>query len=413
MSSIAAPVEILREIVRRHGTPTFAYDIRRIRAQVAKLREHLPAAVEVLYSLKANGSLGLCGVLAESGLGADVASAGELATALAAGFSPQRIFLTGPDRAPALLDRLASLPDVVVSVDSLSDLQLLASKKIPQRVILRLRPDFCSYATCAAGPDSRFGVTMDGLPACRSQLASGSLKLIGFHVFSGSQILSADGIIHHLRGGVEQALRAGEVLGRRPDIIDLGGGFGVPYAAEDQELDLAVVGAELHALARRVAPARIVLELGRYPVAQAGWYLTTVLAEQIHRGRKAVVVDGGSHQRGDMCGVGLRLKGCPPTVIVSGGEASGALAPTDVLGCLSLPGDVLAEARPMPPVSRGDVLAFPNAGAYSFSASPWLFHAHPAPAEVAFDGTDIQPLRPRRRPETVLDGQTRLSSGKT
>src|ERR1700733_14102129 len=80
---VEAPVEVLREIVRRYGTPTYAYDISRLRAQVAKLRAHFPPAVEILYSLKANASLGLCGVLAECGLGADVASAGELAIALA------------------------------------------------------------------------------------------------------------------------------------------------------------------------------------------------------------------------------------------------------------------------------------------------------------------------------------------
>ena len=63
--------------------------------------------------------------------------------------------------------------------------------------------------------------------------------------------------------------------------------------------------------------------------------------------------------------------------------------PTDVLGCLSLPGDVPAEARLLPPLSAGDVLGFPNAGAYGLAASPWLFHAHPAPAEIAFDGDAI------------------------
>src|SRR5437773_8207262 len=125
-----ATVDILREIARRYGTPTFAYDIGRIRAQVAKLRAHLPAEVEILYSLKANGSLGLCGVLAECGLGADVASAGEIAIALAAGFAPARIFVTGPDRSPALLERLQAMPDVVVSADSLSDLGLLAARKL-------------------------------------------------------------------------------------------------------------------------------------------------------------------------------------------------------------------------------------------------------------------------------------------
>jgi diaminopimelate decarboxylase len=409
--SFSAPVASLEEIVRRCGTPTYAYDISRIRAQAEKLRTFLPPAVEILYSLKANASLGLCDVLAECSLGADVASAGEIATALAAGFSPNRIFLTGPDRSLAVLAALRSLPEVTISVDSSSELELLASKEEKHRALLRLRPDFCSYATCAAGPDSRFGVPMDELPRCREFLDSIGLKVIGFHVFSGSQILSEEGIIHHLRGGVDQSLRAADVLGITPDIIDLGGGLGIPYSSEENELDLAVIGRALDVLAKRASPARLVLELGRYLVAQAGWYLVTVLAQQTHRGRTAVVVDGGTHQRGDMCGLGLRQKGIPPTVLF---EKQGGLVPTDILGCLSLPSDVMAEARPLPPLSPGDVLAFPNAGAYGLLASPWLFHGHPPPAEVAFEQADfgqssIQLLRPRLALETVLDGQLPLS----
>src|SRR5712691_5294337 len=79
----------LLEIVRRYGTPTYAFDVRRLREQVAKLRSHLPPAVEILYSLKANASLGICDVLAGCGIGADVASAGELATDVEAGFPSQ------------------------------------------------------------------------------------------------------------------------------------------------------------------------------------------------------------------------------------------------------------------------------------------------------------------------------------
>src|SRR5215471_12299780 len=112
------PLQVLREVVRRYGTPAYAYDVGRIRAQVSRLRAHLPAAVSVLYSLKANASLGLCGVLADCGLGADVASAGELLIAREAGFDPARVFVTGPDRSPALLAELRSLPEVIVSVDS-------------------------------------------------------------------------------------------------------------------------------------------------------------------------------------------------------------------------------------------------------------------------------------------------------
>src|SRR5437870_2932873 len=129
---VEAPVQTLLEVVRRHGTPTYAYDLGRIRSQVAKLRAHLPPAVDVLYSLKANASLGLSGFLAGCGLGADVASAGELATAVAAGFDPARIFLTGPDKSPAVLAELRRLPDVVVSLDSVSELRLLAEQGLPR-----------------------------------------------------------------------------------------------------------------------------------------------------------------------------------------------------------------------------------------------------------------------------------------
>src|SRR5262249_31429012 len=124
-------------------------------------------------------------------------------------------------------------------------------------------------------------------------LVSSGIKVIGFHVFSGSQVLSVEGIIHHLRGGLDLALSAAAILGLAPEIIDIGGGFGIPYGPQDEELDLAAIGTELDSLVARAAPARLVIELGRYLVAQAGWYLTTVIAEQAHRGRKAVVVDGG------------------------------------------------------------------------------------------------------------------------
>jgi diaminopimelate decarboxylase len=402
---VEAPVEALREVVRRYGTPTYAYDLGRIRAQVATLRVHLPPGVEVVYSLKANASLGLCGFLAGCGLGADVASAGELITAVEAGFPPERILVSGPDKSPALLAQLRSVPGALLSVDSLSELRLLAGLDRPHRALLRLRPDFSSFASCAAGPDSRFGLVAADLPACRPYLASGGIRVVGFHVFAGSQVLDSAAILHHLRGALDQALRAADTLGLSPEIIDLGGGFGVPYGPEDPDLDMTPVAAELRTLAGRAAPARLMLELGRYFVAQAGWYLTTVIAQQTHQGRAAVVVDGGTHQRGDLCGLGLRRRAFPPVVLA---DRDGPLTRTDVLGCLSLPADVLAEASPLPALATGDVLAFPNAGAYGLLASPLLFHGHPAPAEVAFAGTALEVIRARQSPRSLLEGQNRL-----
>jgi diaminopimelate decarboxylase len=399
-----APVATLREIVRRHGTPTYAYDLQRIRTQVDRLRESLPRQLELFYSFKANPSLGLCGFLADCGLGADVASAAELVTAREAGFAPQRLLVTGPDRSPALLAELRSVPEAILSIDSLSDLQQLAGLGLSHRALLRLRPDFPCQAVCTAGPGSRFGLPFDELERCREHIGPGGIHVIGFHVFAGSQVLDAAAVVQHLRGALDESLRAAEVLGLAPEVIDLGGGFGVPYAPGEPELDLGPISEALHAIIRGAPRSRLFMELGRYFVAQSGWYLTAVLALQRQAGRKAVVVDGGTHQRGDMCGIGLRHKATP----VSLADRPGPVSPTDVLGCLSHPGDVLAEAYPLPPLAPGDVVAFPNAGAYGLCASPWSFNGHPIAAEVVFDGKRIETIRSRPPARAVLEGQVRL-----
>jgi diaminopimelate decarboxylase len=409
---------MLLEIVRRYGTPTYAYDLIHLRSQVAKLRANLPPAIDILYSLKANASLGLCGFIAGCGLGADVASAGEMLTAVEAGFPPDRIFVSGPDISPTMLAQLRAVPAALVSIDSLGGLRnLTASTEAwspdgapARRALLRMRPNFCSFAACAAGPDSRFGLLMEELPHCQEHLASRGIQLVGFHIFSGSQVLDAAAVIHHLRGALEQSLRAADVLGIEPELINLGGGFGIPYGPGDSELDLAAVGEALQSLLDRAAPARLVIELGRYVVAQAGWYLTAVIAHQTHQGRQAVVVDGGSHQRGDLCGLGLRRKAVPPVPLKPRPSSSVA---TDVLGCLSLPADVLAEASALPPLSVADVLAFPNAGAYGLTASPLLFHGHPAPAEVAFAGGVIEQIRARSPTKSILQDQGLLKQIRT
>jgi diaminopimelate decarboxylase len=396
------PGDILRRIVERYGTPTYAFDQRRLHAQAEKLRAHFPDEVEVLYSLKANASLGICDTFAACGLGADVASAGELAIAVEAGFPAARIFVAGPFKSPETILQLRSLPEAVVSIDSVSELGAIAGAALPNRLVLRLRPDFCSHAVCSAGSDSRFGILPGELPRCREVARSHGLHLAGFHVFAGSQVLQADQANAHLRGALDLSLRAADVLGITPELLNLGGGLGIPYGPGQEEIDLAPIGDELARAVDRAAPACIVLELGRYLVAQAGWYLTTVLGHQHHRDREAVVVDGGTHQRADMCGLGLRTKADAPLVLAAQQPAT---RPTDVLGCLSLPADVLAEAAALPPLSPGDILAFGNAGAYGVWSSPAIFHAFGLPAEVAFDGTTMQLMRPRKPVQSILDDQ--------
>lgn len=411
----AATASTLRNIARRFGTPTYAFDIQRLRAQVEKLRNDLPLETEFFYSLKANASLGIGDVLAECGIGADVASAGELATAIEAGFPPERIFVAGPFKLSETISLLRDTPEAIVSIDSVSELQWLSEVGLVNPVVLRLRPDFGSCAVVKAGSESRFGFTCEQLYHCREMLPSCGLDLIGFHVFAGSQVLDAEQVNDHLRRALDLSLHAAETLGVEAQLINLGGGFGIPYGTSQRELDLEQVGNELENLIERAKPARLSLELGRFFVAEAGWYLTSVVGHQTFQGRRAVIVDGGVHQRADMCGLCLRSNQNPPLVLSSKSNApleETKIVPTDILGCLSLPDDVMLEASPLPELSRGDVLAFSNAGAYGLWSSPALFHGSPLPAEVAFDGSDVHLMRERKSAQSILGGQNHVTENK-
>jgi diaminopimelate decarboxylase len=399
----------LREIANRHGTPTYAFDVRGMRNQVNRLRDALPDEVDVYYSLKANASLGVAEVFSAAGIGADVASAGELVTAIAAGFPADKIFVAGPFKLPETISQLRAVPAAIVSVDSLSELEWLSENGLANSVVLRLRPDFGSCAVVKAGSESRFGLTSDDFVRCREFLTRCDLNVIGFHVFAGSQVLDTEKLIGHLRSSMDLSLRAADELGIEPEFLNLGGGFGVPYGPQDEDIRLTQIGDELQTLVERSAPARVVLELGRFLVAQSGYYLTSVIGHQTFQGRPAVVVDGGVHQRADMCGLNLRTNQEPPLVFSSEKtpekSATASVQATDILGCLSLPDDVMLEASPLPSLSRGDTLAFANAGAYGLWSSPALFHGSPLPAEVAFDGQEIYLMRERQAAQSILDDQ--------
>jgi diaminopimelate decarboxylase len=385
-------MEVLRRIAAEYGTPAYAYDVGRIRRQIERVRRALPAGASLLYSLKANPNLSICALMAADGLGADVVSPSEIMTALSAGISPDNIFVSGPYHSPEVMELARSHPGMTLSIDSLSELRRCSAER-GAPLLLRLRPDYKVAAGMPAGHASRFGIGVEEYAASDAILrATDSLDVRGFHVFAGSQILDAAAVVSHLEQAASLACRAADALRVVPEIINVGGGFGVPYGPEEHELDLDAVAAALDRVAARIAPARLSIELGRYLVAQAGWYLTTVVATRPGP-QSSVVVDGGSHQRADLCGIGLCTTAQPP-VVVNDPHRKPSNA-VDVLGCLCLPTDVLAEAAMLPQLTAGDILAFPNAGAYGLTAAPTHFLSHPSPPEIGFEGDRTAVLRQR------------------
>jgi diaminopimelate decarboxylase len=219
----------------------------------------------------------------------------------------------------------------------------------------------------------------------RRILASGG-DWRGFHIYAGSQALDAGAIVETQAATLALAARLADEAGEAPPLVNLGGGFGVPYFAGDTALDVEQVGAALvDALDARpdvLKRARFAIELGRWLVAEAGVYLTRIVDRKDSQGETFLVTDGGlNHQLAASGNFGTVVRRNYPLALA--GAVGGAPAETvSVVGPLCTPLDRLGDRIGLPHAEPGDLIALFLAGAYGASASPAAFLGHPAALEV-------------------------------
>jgi diaminopimelate decarboxylase len=257
------------------------------------------------------------------------------------------------------------------------------------RVAIRVNPDFelkGSGMRMGGGPQ-QFGVDAERVPALLADLAAADVDWLGFHVFAGSQNLNAEILCEAQRKTVELALRLADDAPRPVRHLNVGGGFGIPYHERDAPLDIDAIGANLEDLmagaARPLMPeARVVVELGRYLVGEAGVYVTRIVDRKESRGTTYLVVDGGMHHQLAASGnLGQVIKRNYPVAIAGRDPDEGTETQT-VVGCLCTPLDVLARDAELPRAEIGELVAVLQAGAYGLTASPTAFLGHEPPAEI-------------------------------
>ncbi|HLT61179.1 MAG TPA: pyridoxal-dependent decarboxylase, exosortase A system-associated [Microlunatus sp.] len=385
-------IPLTRLAARVGSTPFFAYDRSLIDARVALLRRTLPEALELSYAIKANPMPAVVHRLAALVDGLDVASAGELAVALDTGTHPDRISFAGPGKSPAELRR-AVAAGVTIELESAIEARRVAAAgerlATRPRVAVRVNPDFAvrgSGMRMGGGPQ-QFGVDAEQVPALLDLLADLGLDLIGFHVFAGSQNLTAPILCEAQRRTVELIIKLAAGVADPIRYVNLGGGFGIPYTDRDQPLDLEPIADNLAALiggplTEQLPEARPVIELGRFLVGESGVYVTRVLDRKESRGETFLVVDGGLHHQLAASGnFGQVIRRNYPIAI--GNKITEQ--PTEistVVGRLCTPLDLLGDKVALPRTELGDLVVIFQAGAYGLTASPTAFLGHPAPAEV-------------------------------
>ncbi len=373
-------MQALRELKERVPTPFYAYDLRRVRAQVARYREAF-AQARLFYAIKANPRLRLLEHLRAAGAGAETVSLGEVLRAYVAGYMPDEVVLNGPVKPPAMLEELARAGVPTLVADGEDDLARIARYLPGARVLLRLNPDLPvdTHPHLATGRgDSQFGVLPEDWPGVFARGRELGLEMRGLHVHLGSNLNNPADFAARLE--VLERLRAR--VGRL-EVLDLGGGFGLG-------MDPAALAPAMFALARRFG-AELWVEPGRALVAEAGVLVAQVWGFKETR-RRYLLLDAGMTAFLRPALYGAR----PPVRPLYRADERGTF---DLAGPACESGDVLARDVELPVPREGDALAILEAGAYG-SAMSLTYLDHPRPGEYAWDGERWEVWR---RPEHLPD----------
>ena len=377
-------------------TPLFVYDLALVDRQVARFRAAFQD-VQLHYAVKANSYMPLLDHVTKQVDGLDIASGGELNLALRAGADPSRISFAGPGKRDSELSAAIGA-GVTLNCESEGEAEraIVIGGKLGRapRLAVRVNPDFeIRGSGMRMGGGARpFGVDAERVPALVRLILDAGADWRGFHIFAGSQALASAALIEAQAATVALAAQLSNEIGAAPPVVNLGGGFGIPYFHGEQPLDVEAVSAALcETLAARPAilgDTDFAIELGRWLVGEAGVYLARIVDRKISHGRIFLVTDGGMHHQLAASGNFGQVVRRNYPVAIAGRFGAAPEEEVSIVGCLCTPLDRLADDVMAPRAEVGDLVAVFLAGAYGLSASPQAFLAQQPALEMAVGGGD-------------------------
>ncbi|MEL7682751.1 pyridoxal-dependent decarboxylase, exosortase A system-associated [Citromicrobium bathyomarinum] len=363
-------------------TPLFVYSRAMLDARMAALRAAMPESLAIHYAVKANPHPDVIAHMAGLVDGFDLASGGELAILQGVGIDGAHISFAGPGKRPREI-RAAIEAGVTLNCESETEaeraLEIGRDLGIQPKVAVRVNPDFDMRGSGMkmGGGAKQFGLDAQRVPALIRHLIDGGAQWRGLHIYTGSQTLEADAVIETQGHVLDLAARIAREVGQPCPALNLGGGFGIPYFAGNEPLDIAAIGAALKerfaSLPEELADTEMAIELGRYLVGEAGVYLAQIVDRKESQGEIFLITDGGLHHQLAASGnFGAVVRRNYPLAIATKFDAP-AVEVANVVGCLCTPLDRLADKAELPRAEVGDLIAVFCAGAYGASASPMHF----------------------------------------
>jgi diaminopimelate decarboxylase len=404
----------VRALAEQYGTPLFVYSKATLLHHLRQLQQAFaPVDPLICYSVKTNGNLAICRLMAEHGAGFDVTSGGELYRALQAGGTGGKIVFAGAGKTDPEIRYALDHGVVLFNVESEEELHNLASLarsagKVAQAA-LRVNPDLppkTHVKTDTSVKGVKFGLDIETvLDVARGVVGNPHVRVIGLHMHLGSPILSTQPYKDGAAKGVTLIPRLRE-QGHPVIVLNMGGGFGIHY--RKQEALPAKAFAEVIVPAVQEARCRLVLEPGRFIVGNAGVLLSTVVYNKDSGGKHFLIQDAAMNDliRPTLYDSFHRIWPAePPAGFPAPPEDYEADIPgtirQDVVGPVCESGDFLAKDRRLPPLQRGELLATFSAGAYGMAMSS-NYNSRPRAAEVLVDGASHRLVRRRETYEDLV-----------
>lgn len=406
----------ITQAAEQFGTPFYCYDSTILQETFQHLRKALPSCIDIFYSIKANPNIAICSELKVLGACAELCSYYEILAAIKAGFDPKNIIFVGPAKSDREIQKCIELGIYAIVCESISEFkrisQIAGDKHTTARVALRINPSHISKSALLkmGGKPSQFGMDEEVVFANKELfLTAPNTQLIGIHVYNGTRILDAQTIVENTHYILNLARSIQSQWHQKFEMIDIGGGLGVPYFDNEGTLDLEALKNEITPLVQDYAnefpSTRIILESGRYLVAEAGALVSRVLDLKTSKGENFAITDGGTNCHMAAVGIGSFVKRNFPISALNIQKVDQQVHQYNISGPLCTPGDLIGKQVSLPTLSVGDFVLVKNSGAYGPTASPVMFLSHGFPAEVLFKDDSFHLIRDRFTETEFIDKQ--------
>ena len=393
------------DIVAAVGSPVFIYSQATFERHYKAFDEAFGQAPHTIcYSVKANSNLAILKLIAGLGGGVDIVSGGELFRALKAGIDPRKIVYSGVGKRDDEIE-YALRSDILMfnveseqEIDRINEIAGQVGKKagIALRVNPNVDPQTHPYITTGL-KKAKFGITMeDAIAEYKRAAEMPNLEILGIDCHIGSQLTKVDPFVDSIKK-LKELITQLRDMGIELKYLDLGGGLGIQYDAEDPPLP-EDYGAAIQAETKDLG-LHLIFEPGRNIAGNAGILAAKCLFTKERDDKHFIIIDAGMNDLARPALYGS-FHGVQPVV-----KDQDGMVAADIVGPICETGDFLVKERQVPMFKQGDLMAFMSAGAYGFTMSS-NYNSRPRAAEVLVNGNRFAVIRERETVEDLIRGES-------